>query len=753
MNENESPMNILYLLPELNVGGVETHVTSLSTGMLKLGHNVTVISNGGALVPRLEKQGIEHITLPVHHKSPLTVRDMAGKVGRLVRDRGIQVVHAHSRVPAWISHFALKRLSAAFIITAHGQYAPHYGSRVMAMGDRIICVSRGILDHMENKLGADPDRMTVVYNGLSIEEAERERANCRPPGEVRNELGIPTGAPVIGSIGRLTNTKGLRYFIESVSRLKKFRPGLKALIVGDGPSRKDLQDRAAELGLQDDIIFTGVRTDVFDILQVLDAYVVASIFEGFPMGCLEAMAGRVPIVATSVGGIPEMVEDGRTALLVRPRDPDSLADKIRNVLDDRPLAGRLTEAAHDDLVKKFSETKMVQDVLRIYYETLRNKKGYIGPVRGTVGTERPRILLTLPELRVGGVETHVIDLATGLKEKGYDPLVVSFGGKLVERLRDADVEHIKLPVHSKSPLVILNMVRPIQQVIRERKIELIHAHSRVPAWICYIARRSMKHKMPFITTCHSTYSVHIGSRVMVWSDAMIAVSDFVLSHMLNNFGTSPEKIRTVHNGVSPSLFDQKRAEEMNRRYRNELGIADKTRVVGMVASLTPRKGYVHFLSAARDIRREFGDVVFLGVGGGPQKEELENKVREYGLDGNFRFLGIRSDVRDLMAMFDVFVLSSSSEGLPYVILEAMCMRKPIVTTDVGGIPEAVKHGENGMLVKPGDREALSRCILELLSDEDFSRSLGESARTAVVQSFNVENMVKKTEDVYLKILG
>ncbi|MFA6448167.1 MAG: glycosyltransferase [bacterium] len=751
--ENQRPLNILYLLPELTVGGVETHVLALSGGMKKMGHNVVVVSNGGALVPRLEESGIEHITLPVHRKSPITVRDMASRVRKLVDERGIDVVHAHSRVPAWIAHYAVRDGRAAFIITAHGQYAPHIGSRVMALGDRIICVSRVVLDHMADKLGADRDRMRVVYNGINIEEATRDFEVRRPAADVKKELGIPEGAPVIGSIGRLTMTKGLRFFVDALRQVKNRVPGVKAILVGDGPLRKELQDRAAELGMAEDLIFTGVRTDIYDLLGIMDVYVVSSLYEGFPMGCLEAMSTHVPIVATRVGGIPEMLENNRTALLAEPKDSATLSDNIARLLEDRGFAAKLTEGGYHDIVSKFSQRKMVSDVLEIYYETLRSKKGYIGPARGTAGAEKPNVLLTLPELRVGGVETHVIDLARGLKQKGYRPLVVSFGGKLVEKLEDANVDHIKLPVHSKSPLVIFNSVSPIRKLIEERKIELIHAHSRVPAWISYMALRNQSRHIPFLTTCHSTYSVHIGSRVMIWSDRMIAVSDFVRNHMLSHFGTDPERIGTIHNGIPPEIYDEERAELMKKRYRDEFGIGADTKVVGMVASLTPRKGYNVFVQAARQVVAEHKNVLFLGVGGGPQREELETMAREAGLDDKFRFLGIRNDVRDLLYLLDIFVLSSTSEGLPYVILEAMGMKKTIVTTDVGGIPEAIGHDRNGILIKPRDDGALAAAISELLSDENRARRLGDAARESVVSSFTVQKMVDSTEAVYRKLLN
>ncbi len=746
-------LNILYMLPELTVGGVETHVTALSAGIRRLGHNVTVISNGGPLVPRLESQNVEHITLPIHRKSAITINEMAGRVRQLVRERNIQVVHAHSRVPAWITYFALRNMKVAFITSAHGQYAAHIGSKVMTFGDRIICVSKGIMDHMEKRLHADPAKMVVIYNGINMAEVDLALSKSRPRKEIRDELGLPRDATVAGSIGRLTTTKGPQYFIDAFHRLKERRPDMKAVLVGDGPIRKDLEERVAELGLEGEVLFTGVRTDIFDILKALDIYVVSSIYEGFPMGCLEAMASRVPIVATCVGGIPEMIEHGRTALLAEPRDPDGLATQMEVLAGSETMRARLTDAGFEDVSRKFSEEKMIRDVLGVYHETIRAKKGYIGPVRGVPKVDRPRILLTLPELRVGGVETHMIDLARGLKRKGYDPLVVSFGGKLVEKLEAEDVKHVRLPVHSKNPLVIRKMIGPMKKVLLENNVELVHAHSRVPAWICYVALRMLKRRIPFLTTCHSTYSVHVGSRVMNWSDNMIAVSEFVMKHMLDNFGTDPSLINVVHNGVSPTLYDESRTAELNRKYRAEFDIPDGAKVVGMVASLTPRKGYVNFLGAAGKIKDEIGNVFFIGVGGGPQREELEHKASELGLDDSFKFLGIRNDVRDMLPFFDVFVLSSWSEGLPYVILEAMCMRRPIVTTDVGGIPEAIKNRENGMLVKPGDDDALAASIMEVIEDESLADMLGGAARRTVATSFTVEKMVDKTESIYKKILN
>ncbi|MFH1539867.1 MAG: glycosyltransferase, partial [bacterium] len=193
-------MKVLLMVPELNVGGVETHVLSLAGGMARAGREVVVVSNGGAMVPTLEATGAEHVSLPIHRKSPLTIREMSARVAEIIRERDIDIVHAHSRVPAWISYFAVRRMRSSLVLSAHGQYTPHMGSRVMAYGDRIICVSRVIRDHLVQKLGAPPLKTTIVYNGIDLRQVEKAVAGAKTPAEMKAELGLPGGAPLVGLI-------------------------------------------------------------------------------------------------------------------------------------------------------------------------------------------------------------------------------------------------------------------------------------------------------------------------------------------------------------------------------------------------------------------------------------------------------------------------------------------------------------------------------------------------------------------------
>ncbi|MEW6201092.1 MAG: glycosyltransferase family 4 protein [bacterium] len=754
-------MKILLMAPELNVGGVETHVVSLAQGMVGLGHEVMVVSNGGALVPKLKEWNVEHLSMPVHSKSPVTIRKMAGEIRKVIHARGFDIVHAHSRVPAWIAYFATRGEREVFVVTAHGQYAPHFGSRVMAWGDRVICVSRVIRNHMVELLDTPPLNTTVIYNAIDVQEVEEIRRHIKPPEQLKGELGLPPDAPLIGVIARLTATKGVRHFLEALALLRREMAKLHGLVVGDGPLRNELQETAHSLGLENSVVFSGVRTDVYDILNALDVYVVPSIYEGFSLGSLEALSCGVPIVATRVGGVPEVLTDGETALLAEPRSGEALAEKVRLMLTQPELRRRLVDAGGRVVREKFSKEKMIASVAEVYQEAIEEKKSSDFKLQPSVShfpspvshlpSSHPRVLLTLPELNVGGVETHVLDLARGLKRLGYRPLVVSFGGKLVDALERSGIDHLKLPVHSKSPPVIFNMTAKMRKIIRRNRVQIVHAHSRVPAWICYLGLRNLG--IPFITTAHSTYSVHLGSRVMVWSDFTIAVSGYVREHMVKNFGASPQRVAIVYNGVS--FTDEAYAEAVRRgaKFRDEWGVRDGAPVIGMVAALTPRKGYMYFLQSARDVLSEFPDALFLAVGGGVQKEELEGMRDQLCIPRErFRFLGVRADVRALLAAMDIFMLSSTSEGLPYVILEAMAMGKPIISTNVGGIPEAITDGVEGRLVTPGSAEGLTDALLALLRQPEEMQRMSAAARKKVSETFSVDKMVEETEKIYRSII-
>src|SRR3989338_8695191 len=190
-------MKVLQLLPELNVGGVETGVIDLALAMKSRGHEPHVMSNGGTLLPRLEEAGIPHVRLPVHRKSLLHMARLIPAVVRYIRTQGIEIVHARSRIPAWIGYIACRITGTTFITTWHGYYAPHAASRVMGWGKVAIVPSHVIGRHMIEQFGVAPERIRLIPRGVDLAQFDYREPAAQPPKTFR-----------IGMIGRLTALKG-----------------------------------------------------------------------------------------------------------------------------------------------------------------------------------------------------------------------------------------------------------------------------------------------------------------------------------------------------------------------------------------------------------------------------------------------------------------------------------------------------------------------------------------------------------------
>jgi len=189
-------------------------------------------------------------------------------------------------------------------------------------------------------------------------------------------------------------------------------------------------------------------------------------------------------------------------------------------------------------------------------------------------TEKMRILQILPELNVGGVETGTVDFAKYLSEHGYYSVVVSHGGELVPELEQQGIRHYTLPVHQKNPFSALSAIKKLRQIILKEKIDIVHARSRVPAWIAFFACRHTPAQ--FLTTCHGHYSVQFFSRVMAFSKLIIVPSQVIGRHMIDHFHFSPENIRHIPRSVDLKRFNIERDRGGQTDY-----------VVAMVGRLTP----------------------------------------------------------------------------------------------------------------------------------------------------------------------
>jgi len=238
----------------------------------------------------------------------------------------------------------------------------------------LLCVSDAI-SAITVAQGADPSKVRTLYNGVDYNEIEAQ-ANTDYPSDVRSELGFVHGAFLIGSVGRLTKWKGFQYMVEAMEEVRRYIPQARYVIVGDAFVDDDewaeqLKNLPGELGLSKEIAFAGWRQDVPRIMKELDCFVLPSALpDPFPTVILEAMALGLPIVATSLGGVPEMLADGECGILVEPQSSHSLAQAIIDLYNDSQRAENMTKNAQRRLREKFALEKHVENMTKVYKELI-----------------------------------------------------------------------------------------------------------------------------------------------------------------------------------------------------------------------------------------------------------------------------------------------------------------------------------------------------------------------------------------------
>jgi len=362
-------MNILQILPELNVGGVETGTVDLAKYLVGHGHKSIVVSNGGALVAQLQAQGTKHYCLPVHQKNILTAWSCIHKLVKIIKDEKIDIVHARSRVPAWIAFFACRQTDAHFLTTCHGYYSPHLFSRVMGWGKLVIAISEVIARHMAQDFKVPQENIRVIPRSVDLERFNVPRA-------VKND---PKSLTIL-MIGRITPLKGHPYFLRAMARVVHQLPAVKIQIVGEAPAKKqaykdELLMLTRRLGLQNHVEFLGNRRDIPELLSRADCLVMSTITqEAFGRVVIEAQAAGVPVVATRVGGTIEVIDHEKTGLLVLPKDIEAMANAVLRLLKDPALSAQFIEAAKTKINKRYTLSHMADATIGVYNELMQASK-------------------------------------------------------------------------------------------------------------------------------------------------------------------------------------------------------------------------------------------------------------------------------------------------------------------------------------------------------------------------------------------
>lgn len=371
----------------------------------------------------------------------------------------------------------------------------------------------------------------------------------------------------------------------------------------------------------------------------------------------------------------------------------------------------------------------------------------------------PVVLQVLPALNTGGVERGTVDIAEAIVEAGGTALVASEGGRLAHELQRAGAEHIAMPLASKNPLVMMQNVSRLRELIRARGVDIVHARSRAPAWSALMACRGTAAR--FVTTFHGTYNRRgpfkkAYNSVMTRGTRVIAISHFIADHMAEAYGVERRRIRVIHRGVDVNLFDPRnvpaaRVVSLAAQWR----LPEDMRVVMLPGRLTRWKGHALLIEALARLDREALRCLIVGGGqNGGYRRNLDRLVSRLGLESVVQFVGDCTDMPAAYMLADVVVSASTDpEAFGRVMVEGQAMGKPVVAASHGASAELVLPGETGWLFEAGRAESLAAALaraLELNAEE--REHLAKRAIVNVRANFTKELMCARTLEVYGEVL-
>jgi glycosyltransferase involved in cell wall biosynthesis len=367
---NGGRVRVLEVMATGTNGGAQEHVYSLVTRLNPECYEVRVVSlSHGSSVRRLQRAGID-VTVIDEPDDRQAVRELADSVASFAPE----IIHNHmyraevigTRAALLLGEKGCKR--PAIISTVHSSRIRCVDDRqtirqLTPLMDRLIVVSRAIEEKVreEGRVGAP---VSLIYNGIDLQRYNHQQPCCT----LHDEYGIPEDAPIVGVVARLEAEKGHRTLIDAWPEVLAAVPNAWLLVVGEGSERDALEAEAASLGVNERVVFTGRREDVPAVTAALDVAVLPSYREAQGLSVLEAMALSRPVVASNVGGIPEMIEDGVTGLLVPPNDCDALAAALIKLLTDHPYADMIARRGHDLVHERFCIELMVNSIESVYDE-------------------------------------------------------------------------------------------------------------------------------------------------------------------------------------------------------------------------------------------------------------------------------------------------------------------------------------------------------------------------------------------------
>jgi glycosyltransferase involved in cell wall biosynthesis len=359
---------------------------------------------------------------------------------------------------------------------------------------------------------------------------------------------------------------------------------------------------------------------------------------------------------------------------------------------------------------------------------------------------------------LGGGQINLLTLARFLDRETFEVSVCSRGnGPLVDALGEEGIPHFPIAFSKR---VQNGIVKEIIALLVSHNFDILHTHGGVAGLYGRWSAHRCDQPPKVVHTLHGIHYLHYRNFFLKYlyiylerffsrfSDAVIFVSDADRERS-RRFNLVPDdKVVLIKNGIDFDVFESRASVKEGR---GELGFESSGPVVGTIARLHRQKGLPYLFRAAKKIRESLPETTVWILGGGSLMTKFQKLGKKLDLEGMVHLLGERKDVAQLLSRFDVFVLPSLWEGLPYSLLEAAALAKPVVATDIDGVREVIQNGKTGLLVPAKDPDQLAHAVVRLLQESEYAATLGRNLKNATQREFSLSQMLKKTQNLYLKL--
>lgn len=765
----EQPLRIAHIITKMAVGGA-TESAILTARDLSSPRFESVLLSGtevdeeGSLWAETEAGGVRLIPVPSLVRAIHPLHDLRALLwlARWFREWRPDVVHTHSSKAGLVGRVAARLARVPTVVhSIHGwsfNDEMSRGERGLAVAlerfgawfaDALIVESSTDLPKGLRRGIGRRRQYVLIRNGIDL-ELFRDAVPDRTV--VRTSLGVPPDCWLVGTVGGLRDQKDPLTMVEAWRAVRAAVSDAHFVWIGDGPLRATVESRVAGSGLAESFHLVGVRRDVPEVLATLDAFALSSLWEGLPRTVTEAMASRVPVVATAVDGTTEAIDDEETGLLVEPRRPRDLATALIRVHDDARLAKELSTRGEEGAAW-FDRTVMLDDLSNLYRRLAAGEPPGPG--------HRPMVIAhVITGLGVGGAERQLEQLVRSRAAPEVHHVVFSLTtvGATGERLlqEGIDVRALGMDARRPDPRSIVRLRQQLREVAPD-VVQTWLYHSDV---IGGVVARSLR--LPVVwnirmsamsaaqTKRHTLLTARVAavlSRVVpraIVCNSQTAVDDHA------HLGFDRARMQVIPNGVDTERFHPD--AQARSSVRDELGLAQETFLVGLVGRFDPQKDHRTFLDAVDSVIERMDDVH--AVLCGHDVEAARPLIEEIGgsrLAGRVHVLGTRPDVERITAALDVAVSASAyGESFPNAIAEAMACGIPVVATDLPA--SAALIAGLGRLVPVGAPVALADAIVATLAESPAIRDrIAEEARTMVRGQYSVAACVERYRDVYTSI--